>query len=238
MRVAIGIAFAMFLTTVFFAVTLFWVRTHRVIDRWILQAPDGSILEFGTGSTSRPPLWYRAFYVGHFSGWDHPALTRHTTLHLLGPPDRREENIILGATPTKHCLWPTPTWLSKMGFASFYCIGHPFVYDFWTGRILASPPTRIEGSTPVRYWKIWIPMWGLEAFVLVAFTPLLVRWGKLARRAWRRRHRLCTSCGYDLRASPDRCPECGTHVNRRDRTQNGLKSSSISGVANGGGSTG
>jgi len=54
-----------------------------------------------------------------------------------------------------------------------------------------------------------IPHWFLA--VGFAITPLF--WFHRRReRRFRIRFSLCRRCGYDLRATPDRCPECGTAV--------------------------
>jgi hypothetical protein len=53
-----------------------------------------------------------------------------------------------------------------------------------------------------------LPQWSF-----VVFFGLLPTWRAVSivgRRARRCRIARCRICGYDLRATPDRCPECGT----------------------------
>jgi hypothetical protein len=55
---------------------------------------------------------------------------------------------------------------------------------------------------------IAVPYWFLAA---ASMAPLVMQAPARARRWRRRRRNVCESCGYDLRATPGRCPECG-HV--------------------------
>jgi hypothetical protein len=65
------------------------------------------------------------------------------------------------------------------------------------------------GGTLIDTTVITVPWW---LICVVVGLPALARAPALVRR-WRRRlHGLCIECGYDLRATPDCCPECGTLV--------------------------
>jgi len=72
----------------------------------------------------------------------------------------------------------------------------------WRGQRGTAPSTR--GA--VDYEVFLIPLWFLQ---LLASIPLMLF--LLGRRArYRRRMQgRCTECGYDMRATPDHCPECG-----------------------------
>jgi hypothetical protein len=106
----------------------------------------------------------------------------------------------------------------------------------WAGRHLATPRSTpsdavlgfrvyygetLSGSIPLgdgphqrvrgQRLEIWAPLW---AFPLLFSVPpggrlvsRLIGWLRGGRRA---RSYRCVSCGYDLRATPEKCPECGS----------------------------
>jgi predicted amidophosphoribosyltransferase len=54
--------------------------------------------------------------------------------------------------------------------------------------------------------EVWFPYW--FPVLLFAILPAF-RLRSILRNRHRHRAGFCQHCGYDLRATPNRCPECG-----------------------------
>ena len=64
----------------------------------------------------------------------------------------------------------------------------------------------VVSRVPTPNWTLHVPYWMPLTLLAIPALPLGVRRWKAHRHV---RPGLCPSCGYDLRATPDRCPECG-----------------------------
>jgi hypothetical protein len=156
--------------------------------------------------------WARSSYVhdiisfGRAGGWSHTVQSISGRLHLL--IDETGPLASGGLSHRSGRLVANTIWDGAMS-------GYP-MRPAWHFGIIWQRYTRVRmalevGEAPYvsSYRLIVLPYrWMATAF---AIPPAVYMWWLLM--AWRRSRRsprsTCPACGYDLRATPHRCPECG-----------------------------
>jgi hypothetical protein len=188
------------------AVGVLWVRSYAARDTFSLgahasgDASDGSMWEAFAVSTRgslrinlNRQRWHYAADPNPFPGDTGPYW-------VARPPD------VPTPIPTARDSWRSTTRTSPgvrvTGFDAFgFGVGH--LATNWSTAPPASEWTN-RSHTAAR-----APHWFVVLVLLIppTFTTRRLLRTRLARQ--RRAAQRCLACGYDLRASPDRCPECG-----------------------------
>jgi hypothetical protein len=103
---------------------------------------------------------------------------------------------------------PSPAWdaWNKQFPPSVQWHAEQYGFGFECGPILAINATHhaIENGT-----RLWVMMPFGAVAAAFAVLPLIALWNFVGRRPIATSDGKCAMCGYDLRATPDRCPECG-----------------------------
>ena len=119
---------------------------------------------------------------------------------LLGASRPSEGVLLIGWLEYR---WPAcegfQVWPPGLAVGSSHASYQPPAMKFSQRRVVAEP----DGFGGHR---VLVPIW--MPAVVTSFTPGVSLW-RVWSRGRRRPGGLCMNCGYDLRATPARCPECG-----------------------------
>jgi hypothetical protein len=185
----------------FVAIVVLYIRGFTTYDVVSLDTPYHEIYLLGGAGSVR-------FVWGWFD-------------FTSGPNNPVSGNPALPA-PGWHVNWSSED--VEFIFDEFFWDGPADPSEAWRPRWL---PVRVDWGSNARWfsespphgqgWGLTVSYWPLA--LITAAAPAV--WIEKKRRSRRRRNTgLCAKCGYDLRATPERCPECGTVPPKKNPASN------------------
>lgn len=182
------------------ATAVLWVRSRSTFDVWEVRTRGRQDWSF----SSTPYAWK----LWHITHWPESPGVFHVS--YADVPDLKEHVLALQIAGVPG------TYVRTSGFAGvsiqYGRLSTLISHDGTVIRVPPTPPGNLiqYASAPMPFWGVSFPRWLMPvAFLLLACGVLLLRGRRLVLSRLRRGRFRCESCGYDLRASADRCPECG-----------------------------
>lgn len=182
MRRWVGHSLVLLSTLLCLFTAFLWVRSYWMSDRLWLRTRVDRV-----GNPSA--------YLGIYSG------VGGILFSAVKVKESSETKIIGLPGPFWHDSESDPVPASSAGLGATWEWG-AVGFGGWTNTFMTRQSSSVMTGIYVPHWFL------LFLFAIIPFVK--VRRALLLRR--RAAKGCCTKCGYDLRASPEKCPECGTAV--------------------------